>query len=440
MEVRGQDGASGALEITEGASVGVYASVFEDNYSDSGAHIRMIGDESILYVERTRFRGGFAENNGGAIAGRGTVNIQTSDFIGNRAGGRGGALHMDGTELVLSDVGFFSNTARSAGAASIDLLGGPTHTAEIDKIVACGNSAEEDSGALSLIGSNIVLQSSVFLENHAPRGGAIGFGHPITSMRHLTLAGNSVEGPAIARLDPAGPSGDTLIAFSLFLGDHVEVSWDAVSEYQPKLGISGWDGAWETQVVSGVEGDAPFSIPEEIPQIEHVTGVCWDNAIDCGGLADALTRDPLGRPLLEALSTLVPLADSPLFFETDLGERQIGAFGGLQSWDDADMDGWPRIVDADDDPSGEGASVGPLPADCQLLGPSDTSEQPDTGTPADTESTTPSPGGEPSTWVGHRVCSCASGAGAGAWLFLPAWLLLRRRARSRSAGVARRGH
>jgi predicted outer membrane repeat protein len=175
-----------------------------------------------LEVDEVTFRDGQHEDEGGAVdVPVGSFASYASTFVGNTAGGDGGAVHIGGsggplTAATVARSTFQDNTSGGDGGAIATVENG----LNIDDSTFAGNGSPDDGGAISSVGGEVQVDDSALTGNSSGEGGAI-FGEQAgIYTENSTLAGNTADrGGAIAN---DGPS-FTQLDFTTFAGNVAEV-------------------------------------------------------------------------------------------------------------------------------------------------------------------------------------------------------------------------
>ena len=189
------DGDGGAIRISAVADgqTKINNCVFQENKAVNGGAIYFYGylDSDCLDINKCRFDGNIAYNSGGGIYGYGTSVITVNDtrFWNNEVKsktdnvtwtyGKGGSIYYTGTELVINDSSFYSNSIEGVTKEYLG-SGGAVYF----------NSSSE-CGVLA-------INKSFFTENSSARGGAIYCSALSASITDTIFEGNiSCEGGAI---------------------------------------------------------------------------------------------------------------------------------------------------------------------------------------------------------------------------------------------------
>ena len=155
--------------IYNGGSLNIDKSVFVGNKATMGGAILNM---DVLNINNTIFRGNTA-NNGGAIYNyAGTLNVTNCSFVGNHAkNGAGGAICKNGGELNVKNTSFIRNSGFAGGAVySFD---------DVTTILNCtftGNGNIKDNtmgGGIFLYYGHMIVKDSNFTGNGGSQGGAI---------------------------------------------------------------------------------------------------------------------------------------------------------------------------------------------------------------------------------------------------------------------------
>lgn len=447
----------GALSLLgAGASAQLIDTTFERNSAALMGGSVFLWDGSHLEVSG----GSFVDNEalgGGAILCDGAsgceLEIDGTHFEGNTAGQfAGGAIRLEGGELVLSDSTFVGNTSSDGGGAISSLLpegslsvrdtrfegntaptGGAilSHHSDVSLTRSwfCDNAASGGGGAIELMeGPDVTITNSTFLANVGAEGGGIRMARGGT-IASSTFAGND-SGALASGLAHTDAGSSVIVHHTVFTDHRSAVAVDSLGVLQLSHGAS-WDNA------GGDEGAGVSASQLVIPTGHPYPGLAPS---DC---------PPIVAPPWEG--ELVDAGD-PLLADLDGSRIDLGATGGPDAdpalWLDEDSDGVVVLWDCDDsDPRrapdqierpGDG-----IDNDCDGLdGLDDPTEPVDTGGtgqtdgPGDPEAEVP--GGSASTGRARSEpgpstagCGCrAEGAAAVGWLPLLglAWI---RRSRQR---------
>ncbi len=176
------DGSGGALSGSDNA-VDVTSAIFEDNAAvGTGGAIDSTGD---LEISHSTFTDNSAKpsdptSHGGAISYDirdtlpfGSMDITSSSFVGNQAGGDGGAVYaFPGNDPHFANDTFTRNTGSNGGAIAIGP--DPSEQPSIHNVTVVGNTAEAIAGGGGLyVGTGLKVQGfgSIYAGNTSPMGG-----------------------------------------------------------------------------------------------------------------------------------------------------------------------------------------------------------------------------------------------------------------------------
>ena len=150
--------------------------------------------KNTLFVNNIANGGGQPE--GGAIFSRGTLDIYSTDFVGNISLYRGGALSNNGTIKNIKDSNFIANTSYGHSGAINNSDGEIINNIENTSFILNSTPAKDDAGAITngLGGTIDTIKSSVFIANKAyDWGGAIrNNGGTITSIIDTDFIQNKI--------------------------------------------------------------------------------------------------------------------------------------------------------------------------------------------------------------------------------------------------------
>jgi hypothetical protein len=170
-------GGGGAISSVE--SLSVKGCVFMDNRAElSGGAIEVlqVSGELPLQVDirKSTFRfNGSADGSGGAVSVEvtGAVNLKGNVFSTNFAT-RGGAVFIEGVAeetVLLQKCRFISNSANQDGAVIVESESAGTVVVR-DSLFADNTSAVADSGALTVVDGNVIVERSAFTRNTGQDG------------------------------------------------------------------------------------------------------------------------------------------------------------------------------------------------------------------------------------------------------------------------------
>ncbi len=185
---RRQSDAGGAIRVENGASLQVYDSAFVDNEAKNGGAIANYGS---LGIDNTTFIDNRATVDGGAIHNEGeTLIITNSVFENNSAGVDGGAVDIHEGNIDIRHSRFSHNQADTSGG------GISAHSANlrIKGSTLDQNRARLGGGAIDISGSTLnLIKSSLRNNSSADQGGAIRSFQDIVSIRESLISGNTAE-------------------------------------------------------------------------------------------------------------------------------------------------------------------------------------------------------------------------------------------------------
>ena len=160
----------GAIKITGSGTTLINASVFRNNGATYGGAIYSSGNNGLIIINST-FENNHANKYGGAIAIEDNVYfIMIDSTFGDcySVENAGGAIYSKKSTLEVIDCNFTSCNA-TFGGAICDL----ESDSIIYSIIANNNKASYEGGAIYKMYGTIKIDSSSFLSNEAPNGGAI---------------------------------------------------------------------------------------------------------------------------------------------------------------------------------------------------------------------------------------------------------------------------
>ena len=331
------DGYGGAIRVESGPAT-ITNSTFTANHANYGAALHAMA-KSPLVIDGSSFTDNVATTAGGAIRWRpddATIPFDLSDstFIGNTAGGPGGAVYATaGGALTVTDVAFTDNTAFPGGGLAINSLTGT----DVLRSTFCGNRSEGTTNAYggavyawqtgatrfansafidsyaSLWGGALYVQesagsaveNSAFLMNDAGTGGAVGWVSTIGTFRNNIVLGSTGDGVV------GGTGASATFSFDVFTDNTAAP-------------VSGTFDAKALSNTNLLDVDPGFQ--------------AWSDDGDC-------TNDVLK---LVPTSPLVDKGDA-LVLDPDGGRSDIGPYGGPgadpDAWGDADSDGSADMFD-----------------------------------------------------------------------------------------------
>jgi hypothetical protein len=162
-------------------------------------------DSATVFVDSMVFTNDSTDLGGSGItANNSTVTVTHSTFGSNQSQLNGGAIEMEGSgSLLVSDSVFQQNQTSSPGIGKGGAIysGGPSVT--LDRVLFNGNkSTNFDGGAVDVEGADLVVRNSTFTANQAQNGGAIAFtdaGSHSLSLNNVTMRSDvaAFAGPEI---------------------------------------------------------------------------------------------------------------------------------------------------------------------------------------------------------------------------------------------------
>jgi hypothetical protein len=189
--IRGNRGAfEGAMRLEDDQFV-IRRCVFEHNYSaaNGGAGVP-VGSSGV--IEDCVFRANSATGAGGALNLWSDhdygITLRRCAFENNHAGGMGGAIWNENSDVTYESCGFIGNEARQAGAIEFD-----GRSARLENCWFERNRADGDGGALYFSWSTVNLRHCVFVANSANDAGAVygnGVGNVADTIANCTFVSN----------------------------------------------------------------------------------------------------------------------------------------------------------------------------------------------------------------------------------------------------------
>ncbi len=216
--------------------------------------------DSTIVMESSRFIKNDAGDKGGGVISRGTSTIHHCHFE-NNSGSQGGGLFHDGNTLLLTESTFESNYADLGGGVGIgSLIGNGPVT--IDRCELLENHADQGGGLSAITYSgNLELRNSLLAQNYAEgyAGGLAGGGENL-HISGCTIAHNTAASLAGGMIAVEG----TTIDDSVFWGNRVDpyygpdVTTDETAQIEALhlaqlqySTVQGWTGDFEGTDVSG---------------------------------------------------------------------------------------------------------------------------------------------------------------------------------------------
>lgn len=194
--VLGENSNGAAIYISDNSSVNIDNSDFIGNrlngdaaetYKAQGGAIRA-GVDTTSNITNSRFTGNVATNNsyGGAIYSMGDVSISGSTLSGNSAR-YGGAVAVEGADLTVIDSTLSENTSEnSGGAIFVDGNVNIEHSTISDN-----ESSDNSGGAIFSTGNITIKNNSTISGNTATRGGGAIYTYGNLTVENSTISGNS---------------------------------------------------------------------------------------------------------------------------------------------------------------------------------------------------------------------------------------------------------
>jgi len=322
-------GAICALDVDGGLYLEVSTLSDNDARTSDGGGIYTRADLTLVDVT-LRTNRALLGSGGGLAADGASVTTTLGRLEGNEAADQGGGAFVADGDVTVDGLELFDNQADDGAGLWAE---GAAET-ELVRLVAHGNTAEGDGGALALVERSSQLTSCILTENVASRGGAVYLSDPtFAELLNVSLAGNTAHDEGAHLWVGGGPVRliNTLAVLGLDGGGlHAEADAVAGSDrfYDLVWSNAGgdWVGSWDDPTgVSGNLRDDPMF-----------------RAYDVDG-------DPTDDDLrLAAGSPAIDTGD-PSIVDVDGSASDIGAWGGPEAWRwDADGDGFFAHADCDD--------------------------------------------------------------------------------------------
>lgn len=133
-----------------------------------------------------------SDSDGGAVQNRGTLIVDSSRFLRNRADDGGGAINNTGGSVTIRSSVFISNTAFNGGA-----LTNASGSMIVHASLLSGNNASHNGGGLFVTAGNIEVTNVTITNGDAERGGAIyGQNNAVITVLNSTIYNNDAMGAA----------------------------------------------------------------------------------------------------------------------------------------------------------------------------------------------------------------------------------------------------
>jgi hypothetical protein len=295
---------------------------------------------SALDIHGCTFEANVALERGAAVAGRqggGALAIDGSRFVDNLVDEQtdfvyGGAVFCDtGLDCSVDSSWFEGNVAGDGGAI------GSVAPFSVRRSVFCGNVAIEDGGAIDFANAAQTLpmsiESSVFVDNAAEKGGALVMPDGALTLSQLHLVGNSADSTGALSMQLIGGGPGIELHNTLVSGN--DAATTAAADF-------------DTVVVSSSYTWWFDNTPSDTDLVLDATAT---TGVDPGLVAAPIpcATDDL---LPGETSGLIDGGD-PLVLDLDGSRSDIGAFGGSAALDpatllDEDGDGFAALDDCDD--------------------------------------------------------------------------------------------
>jgi hypothetical protein len=296
---------------------------------------------STVDIHGCRFEANIASERGAAVAGReggGTLEIDSSRFVDNLVDEQtdfvyGGAVFCDtGLDCSVDSSWFQGNIAGDGGAiASVAPF-------TVRRSMFCGNVAIEDGGAIDFANADQTLpmsvESSVFVDNEAERGGALVMPDGTLTLSQLHLVGNTATTIAALSMQLIG-GGPGIELFNTLVSSN-DAATAPAADFDTVTVSSGYNWWYDNS-------------PSDTDLVLADTSTSGVNPGLVASSIPCATDNLLPGPT----SGLVDAGD-PLVLDGDGSRSDIGAFGGPSALApatllDEDGDGIAAMDDCDDD-------------------------------------------------------------------------------------------
>lgn len=245
----------GALQL-EGSTTTVTDCTFETNQAEYGGAIRVYGS---IQVNTSYFLGNRSSENGGGVyfsqygTGSSTFGIKSSMLEGNVAdGGQGGGIFLEADSATIDSCTFYGNhamggTDAKGGGLYLDVSNG-TSTVEtiVDNCTFFQNQANNGTststgGGMTALG-NLMIRSSTFVKNTAAsQGGGVCIDAGTVEILGTLVVGNNAPSDVYARVNEEIRSG----------------GYNRIGIYETVQGRTGWKAGPGT---NGDESDATWTM------------------------------------------------------------------------------------------------------------------------------------------------------------------------------------
>jgi hypothetical protein len=166
-----------AFRVDLGGALTLENLTIQNNSGRLGGAVYVNGGELLISGATFRDNNAFSAFGGGAILiNAGTVEITSSAFVENNSTDLGGAISIFGGEVTISNSTFMGNLAHGGGA--INVSGGDV---TISTTTITGNNAENGGGILKARFGNLTLGQSIVAANGAEYGNDINYAAGLTS-------------------------------------------------------------------------------------------------------------------------------------------------------------------------------------------------------------------------------------------------------------------
>ncbi|WP_330009547.1 right-handed parallel beta-helix repeat-containing protein, partial [Methanobrevibacter sp.] len=158
-------------------------------WGGSGGAIYLEGSDN--EIDGCNFDGNTADKNYGAVFSAGTMTVRNSNFTGNKAGGTAGAISIQGSDAIVENCNFVNNKASdyAAQGGALELMGSD---AQVSNSIFKGNEANL-GGAVYIDKSGATIANCEFESNNARDGGAINIYHDDTTITNCNFTSNSAS-------------------------------------------------------------------------------------------------------------------------------------------------------------------------------------------------------------------------------------------------------